>query len=448
MECWGSDSSGQLGDGSLTSGVSTVSSGARHTCALMTAGGVKCWGLNAQGQLGDGSTADSTAPIDVTGLTSDVVAIDTGGLQSCAVTGGGGVKCWGGGYGTTPVDVPGFPDAVVAVNVGVDHVCALTAIAEAYCWGNNGVGQLGDGTTISRTTPATVVDLVAKPTATPTPCPAAGCPTATPPPVCPADACMDLVVLDDSGGEVCRSSGNTKCEIPVGGAFTAVVEIVAGPGNGYVLAQSWVDWGIFDPAASEDGAGPGTCNDGSNNDWVQDGVGDRYDPDCFTVSDLTYKPRQAIIDELVWPDCLDALAFETGGADLGFVAHTCITGLVPPPPKSAYVGRLVELDLNCSSQPTTNDLKLLAYLQEGTETSGALFSFSAGTQTIPRVGNLTVNCVEAAPAAVGGVALGGELRGIAGQDRNAPWLWATLGLGGAIVAMSVLTVLRRYAASR
>ena len=128
-KCWGWNLYGQLGDTTnsdkssptsvfwLASTPSAISAGGNHTCALNTDGGVKCWGANNYGQLGDTTTTSRNAPVYVTGLASGVSAISTGHIHSCALMAvGGGIKCWGYngngqlGDGTstdshTPVDV-------------------------------------------------------------------------------------------------------------------------------------------------------------------------------------------------------------------------------------------------------------------------------------------------------------------------------------------------------
>ena len=181
--CWGANGSGQLGDGTttqrltpvavsgLSSGVTAVAAGADHTCALTSGGGVWCWGLNGNGQLGDGTTTPRLTLGAVSGLSSGVTAITAGYFHTCALTSGGGVVCWGAnasgqlGDGTTttprltPVAVSGLSSGVTAVAAGASHTCALTSGGGVVCWGCNAIGQLGDGTTTQRLTPGAVSGL-------------------------------------------------------------------------------------------------------------------------------------------------------------------------------------------------------------------------------------------------------------------------------------------------
>jgi alpha-tubulin suppressor-like RCC1 family protein len=182
VRCWGDNFGGQLGDGTttdrdgpvdvsgLTSGVAAISAGYYHTCALMDTGGVKCWGYNGSGQLGDGTRTDRDAPVDVSGLTSGVTAISAGGFHTCALMDTGGVECWGDnrsgqlGDGTThgrrlPVDVSGLASGVAGVSGGGWHTCALTDSGGAECWGFNSDGELGDGTGTEQVTPVEVSGL-------------------------------------------------------------------------------------------------------------------------------------------------------------------------------------------------------------------------------------------------------------------------------------------------
>jgi alpha-tubulin suppressor-like RCC1 family protein len=152
-----------------------ISASGNFTCALLS-GGVACWGFNEQGQLGNGSTADSSTPVAVEGL-SGATAISVGAESACALVSGGDllsneVECWGyNGYGplgdgtransSTPVTVVGLAGVATAVSVGTNNACALLSGGTVECWGYNGDGELGNGTTISSSTPVTVPGLSA-----------------------------------------------------------------------------------------------------------------------------------------------------------------------------------------------------------------------------------------------------------------------------------------------
>lgn len=182
MKCWGENFFGKLGNGTrddstipvdvvgLTSGVQGIAAGEFHTCALTTAGGVKCWGYNYYGQLGNGTNDSSNTPVDVPGLSSGVQAIAVGDYHTCALTTGGGVKCWGDnssgqlGDGTfaksnTPVDVSDLSSGVQAITAGINHTCALNASGGVQCWGSNYRNQLGDGTSNTGSVPVDVSGL-------------------------------------------------------------------------------------------------------------------------------------------------------------------------------------------------------------------------------------------------------------------------------------------------
>lgn len=185
VSCWGVNAN--LGDGidyrertdydiknpvrSLLSDVAELSVGYGYVCGRLSDGGVSCWGVNSSGQTGQpaGFEGNLTTPMR-TDWVNNVVELEVGGATSCVRTGDGKVWCWGGntygsvGNGTTGAAVT-VPAEISALNgarqlsLGWHFGCAVTSDAKARCWGLNSSGQLGDGTTINRSSPAEVVGL-------------------------------------------------------------------------------------------------------------------------------------------------------------------------------------------------------------------------------------------------------------------------------------------------
>jgi alpha-tubulin suppressor-like RCC1 family protein len=77
----------------------SIAAGGLHTCAIVGGGTVRCWGDNAFGQLGLGNTnnigdnENPTQNVNLGGATA--TAITAGDQHTCALLVGGNVRCWG-----------------------------------------------------------------------------------------------------------------------------------------------------------------------------------------------------------------------------------------------------------------------------------------------------------------------------------------------------------------
>ena len=139
-------------------------------CAVQRDGGVSCWGSNNTGQLGDGTREDRPTPVAVLGV-SDALEVSVGNQHACALRKGGGVACWGrnefGSVGDanmgpstislSAVAAIGIDDAV-GLALGGTHSCARRRNGGILCWGVNNFGQLGDGSKVLHPVPHAASD--------------------------------------------------------------------------------------------------------------------------------------------------------------------------------------------------------------------------------------------------------------------------------------------------
>lgn len=192
VKCWGYNNDGQLGDGTITQrtspvtvlgidgvgvleNVTEITTGDYHACALISDGTVDCWGGNSSGQLGNGTLTRSLTPTQVVGVfgtegpLTNVMHISAGENHTCAIKQSGTIYCWGandygqlgngasgvGSYMRYPALVSGITDAM-QVSAGWLDTCALLNSGTVKCWGYNGFGELGIGNRSNNSLPQTV----------------------------------------------------------------------------------------------------------------------------------------------------------------------------------------------------------------------------------------------------------------------------------------------------
>ncbi|MEI2779670.1 MAG: hypothetical protein V9G19_27680 [Tetrasphaera sp.] len=142
-------------DGGCTRRFVELSLRFRHTCAVEVGGAVWCWGSNASGQVGDGNEAlAQPRPSRVPDLSATHVF--AGMDDTCARAADDTLRCWGTNAGaqlgtgetsrlsTAPVTARGVV-RTAAMALGAAFSCGADDDGAALCWGSNEWGGLGDG---------------------------------------------------------------------------------------------------------------------------------------------------------------------------------------------------------------------------------------------------------------------------------------------------------------
>jgi len=180
---WGTDTYGELGNGSTTSpayqanfldvnsyaGIGNVAAGGYFSIAVDISGNLWGWGKNDRYQAGySASTAPVTSPTQITSGAAPWKRVGAGYNHACAINGSGALYCWGDnaegelGQGTTNSSPTTTFSSVgsstwLTVAGGDQFTAGIQANGSAWTWGLNSSGQLGTGNTGSYdSTPAAI----------------------------------------------------------------------------------------------------------------------------------------------------------------------------------------------------------------------------------------------------------------------------------------------------
>ena len=177
---WGCNGEGRLGDNTTTNKSSpvsvvggfpdwiSVSGGREHSLGVRANGTLWAWGSNARGQLGDTTAVNKSSPVSVVGGFTDWCQASAGMYHSLALRTNCTAWAWGCngdgrlGDGTTvnkssPVSVVGDFTDWCQVSAGFFHSLGLRANGTLWAWGRNTEGRLGDNTTVNKSSPVSVV---------------------------------------------------------------------------------------------------------------------------------------------------------------------------------------------------------------------------------------------------------------------------------------------------
>ena len=179
---WGNAAAGRLGDGTVANKSSPVSvvggftdwtqvsAGQFHSVGLRANGTAWAWGVNLDGQLGDfsGSNASKSSPVSVVGGFTDWIQLSASLTHTSGVRANGTAWAWGNNSGgklgdnsitnkSSPVSVVGGIVDWIQISAGSVHTSGVRANGTAWAWGNNSGGQLGDNTTVGKSSPVSVI---------------------------------------------------------------------------------------------------------------------------------------------------------------------------------------------------------------------------------------------------------------------------------------------------
>ena len=167
---WGDNEFGQLGDGTTTNKTSPtkietnitfvqLSAGAFHNAGIDTEGRLWVWGLNTFGQLGDGTTINKSKPQKIMG-DKEFTKVMASGYLTLAIDTNNEIWHLGKDFGNSSfankeIRKLNFKIEYSEIS-GNSHYLFLDNRKKLWSFGSNSYGELGDGTTNTKTSPVQI----------------------------------------------------------------------------------------------------------------------------------------------------------------------------------------------------------------------------------------------------------------------------------------------------
>ena len=145
---------------------SKVAAGQSHTLAIKTDGTLWGWGINSAGELGDNSTSTTSSPVQI-GTLTNWASVSGGSSYTMAIKTDG--TLWGWGYNGTgnigdsttitrssPVQIGTDTNWSSVSSNGYIATSAIKTDGTLWSWGWNNFGELGDNTTVNKSSPVQI----------------------------------------------------------------------------------------------------------------------------------------------------------------------------------------------------------------------------------------------------------------------------------------------------
>ena len=178
---WGNNGNGTIGDNTSvnkSNPVQTVAQGnnwkqiacSDNLCmaSIKTDGTLWLWGYNNNGQLGDNSVTNRSSPVQTVAFGTNWKQASCGINVNAAIKTDGTLWCWGSGTvgqlgdntatsKSSPVQTVTFATNWKQVACGANHTAAIKTDGTLWTWGIGTNGTLGDNTIVNKSSPVQTV---------------------------------------------------------------------------------------------------------------------------------------------------------------------------------------------------------------------------------------------------------------------------------------------------